>query len=95
VAGGEEANVLRDAVKVLVEEKAANVLFDLSGVPWMNSGGVGVLVQSYTSLHNAGARVKFLSVSERVRSILHITRLLGVLEIYASREEALRGFRAT
>ena len=95
LAGGEDGEVVREAIRGLIEEKATKVLMDLSGVPWMNSGGVGVLVQSYTSLHNAGAQVKFLSASDRVRSILHITRLLGVLETYASLEEALASFRAS
>ncbi len=94
LAGVEEGERIREAIAKLVDEKAAKVLVDLSGVPWMNSGGVGVLVQAYTSLHNAGAHVKFLSINERVRAILQITRLLGVFETYASREEALASFRA-
>src|SRR5262245_5111843 len=69
LAGGEEAEELRNAVAALVREKAKKVLIDLSGVPWMNSSGVGALVSAYTSLRNGGAHIRFLNLNERVRAI--------------------------
>ena len=76
----------------LVAEKAPKVLFDLSGVPWMNSAGVGALVSALTSLRNAGARVKFLNLNERVIAILKVTRLVAVFESYFRREDAMQAF---
>lgn len=93
VVGGDDGGVLRAAVAGLVEGGTTKVLLDLSGVPWMNSYGVGILVQAYTTLHNGGARVKFLNLNERVRAILGLTKLLKVFETYTSREDALAGFR--
>jgi anti-sigma B factor antagonist len=92
--GGEDGQPMRAAVAEAVSSGARNVLLDLSGVPWMNSAGVGLLVQSYTSLRNAGIHVKFLNLNERVRSILVITRLFGVFESYSSRDEAIGSFRS-
>jgi anti-sigma B factor antagonist len=92
--GGDDATPLRDAVAELVSGKASKVLLDLTHVPWMNSSGVGILVSAYASLRNADAHVKFLNLNERIRSILHITRLLAVLESYDRREDALASFRA-
>ena len=60
----------------------------------MNSTGLGVLVSSTMTLRNAGTRVKFLNINERVKSILQVTALLGVFESYFRREDALESFRS-
>jgi anti-sigma B factor antagonist len=93
LTGGPDADDFRGVVAQLVQAKAPKILFDLSGVPWMNSAGVGVLVSSLASLRNAGGRVKFLNLNERVVAIIKVTRLLPVFESYLSREDALLSFR--
>ena len=93
LSGGTEAEEFRRIVAALVAAKAPKVLIDLSGVPWMNSTGLGVLVSATTTLRNAGAHVKFLNINERVKSLLQVTKLLGVFEGYYRREDALASFR--
>jgi anti-sigma B factor antagonist len=92
LTGGPDADDFRRVIAQLVEAKESKVLFDLSGVPWMNSAGIGVLVSSLASLRNAGAHVKFLNLNERVIAILKVTRLVAVFESYFRREDALQAF---
>jgi len=92
LTGGPEADDYRFVIDTLTKEKAPKVLLDLSGVPWMNSAGVGVLVSSLANLRNAGSRVKFLNLNERVMAIIKVTRLAGVFETYLTREDAMRAF---
>ena len=94
LSGGPDADDFRQMVATLVEEKKKKLLVDLSGVPWMNSTGLGVLVSATATLRNAGAHVKFLNINERVKSILQVTALLGVFESYFRREDALESFRS-
>lgn len=93
LTGGPEADEFRRVIGELVQDKVPKVLLDLSGVPWMNSAGVGVLVSSLANLRNAGARVKFLNLNERVMAIVKVTRLAGVFETYLRREDAFKSFR--
>lgn len=93
LSGGPEAEDFRRVVASLAEAKAPKLLIDLSGVPWMNSTGLGVLVSATATLRNAGVHVKFLNINERVKSLLQVTKLSGVFESYYRREDALEGFR--
>jgi anti-sigma B factor antagonist len=93
ISFGEEAQALRDMVKqVLATTK--KIILDLSGVTYMDSGGLGSLVGSYSSARQAGADVKLIGLGPRLRETLHITKLVTVFEVYDNEKEALAAFRA-
>ncbi len=92
VQGGPDAELFRNRIAKLIEEGKTKLLLDLSGVPWMNSTGVGLLVAGFTSLRNAGGTVKLLNVKDRVKSILMVTKLLTVFESFYHEEDAVASF---
>jgi len=94
VMGGPDSDTFKKLITGLIDEGVKKVLVDLSAVPWMNSSGVGILISAYTSMRNAGARVKFLNINERVKSILMVTKLLTVFESYYNEADALASFKA-
>lgn len=52
---------------------------DLSGVRFISSAGIGVLVKSYNRLSAINGRLVIGEVSSQVRTVLEITRLAGML----------------
>ena len=56
---GDEANLLRDTLKKLLGT-TRQVLLTLSGVSYIDSGGLGTLVGAYSSARNAGADIKLV-----------------------------------
>lgn len=92
VQGGSDADLFREKIARLIEEDKKKLLLDLSGVPWMNSTGVGLLVSGFTSLRNAGGTVKLLNIKDRVKSIMMVTKLLTVFESFYHEEDAVRSF---
>jgi len=89
---GDESSLLRDVARKLINENKRTVL-NLSGVNYIDSGGLGTLVSLYTTAHKAGGSIKLANLTERVGDLLQITKLLTVFEVYDSEEKALESYR--
>src|SRR5450432_3864044 len=89
---GDEANALRDFLKETLAESPRMVL-NLSGVTYIDSGGLGTLVGVYSSARAAGAEIKLTGLGQRLRDVLQITKLVTVFEVYDSEQEAIAAFR--
>ena len=85
---GEESALLRDTLKKLIGENSQIVL-NLGGITYIDSGGLGTLVALYTTAHNAGGAVKLANLTQRVGDLLQVTKLLTVFEVYDSEEKAI------
>lgn len=90
--GGPDADYLREVVHKLIEQGKRRVVADLSGVNWINSTGVGILITGYTTLRKNGGDLKLLHVSTKIRSILYVTKLNLIFECYDSEDEAVASF---
>ena len=93
---GEEAADLRDVVKSVLS-RAKQIVIDLSGVSYIDSGGLGTLVGLYTSARNQGGEIKLANLTQRVHDQLQITKLITVFECYDNEQAAVGAFprRAT
>jgi anti-sigma B factor antagonist len=87
---GEEANSLRDRVKSLLADGKPKVVLNLRHVTLVDSAGLGTLVGLHHSAASCGARLRLSNLSDLLKEVLQITRLLTVFEISASEEDAVR-----
>ena len=76
----------------VVEKGTTKLLLDLSQVPYMDSTGVGVLFGTYTSLKKRGGSIRLAGVSDRLRKVLTLVCLDGMIEISETPEHALEQF---
>lgn len=90
--GGPETIAVHDKVKELIEKNKNKVIIDLSNVKWMNSSGLGTMMGCLTSLKNANGDMKLCGVTEKVKSLFMITKLITLFETYATAEEAIKAF---
>jgi anti-sigma B factor antagonist len=79
-------------VSMLVDAGRLNILVDLRGITYVDSGGVGALVAMYMTVLRRGGRLKLLRPSPRVWRVLRMTHLTNVFEIFEREEEALCSF---
>ena len=86
------AERLKDKIASLISQARTNIVLNLEGVPYIDSGGLGQLVASYGSVTRAGGAMKLLNVSSRNHDLLSITRLVTVFESFDSEAEALQSF---
>ncbi|MBM3317634.1 MAG: STAS domain-containing protein [Candidatus Eisenbacteria bacterium] len=90
--GGPDAESVRQIVRETLEEGARKIVIDISGVSWVNSTGLGILIAGHVTAANAGARLKLTGVSARIRQIFMVTKLHTVFDTCESVEEALESF---
>jgi anti-sigma B factor antagonist len=86
--------LLKDKVQSLIQQGYRNLLVDLSGVSYVDSAGLGELVQAYATTKNRGGSLKLLNVTKRLRDLLVVTKLLTVFDTYDSEAVALASFES-
>jgi anti-sigma B factor antagonist len=91
--GGPSATTYLDDIKSLIEQGKTNVIADLSKVNFMNSSGLGILITSLTSLRNAGGDLKICGASDRIESLLMVTKLITVFKHYKTLDEAVAAYQ--
>lgn len=90
---GEGSVSLRTAIRRLLEEGKKKILLNLAGVSYIDSSGIGELVSSYTAINKEAGQLKLLNLTQKLRDLLTITKLLTVFDVYESEEEALGSFK--
>ena len=90
---GEGSVALRSAIRRLLEEGKKKILLNLAGVKYIDSSGIGELIANYTTVSKDGGQMKLLSLTEKVRDLLVITKLLTVFDSYEDEAEALKSFQ--
>jgi anti-sigma B factor antagonist len=89
---GDESMALREGLKKVLAESRQLVL-NLSGVTYIDSGGLGTLVGVYSSARGAGADIKLTGLGQRLHDVLQITKLVTVFEVYDTEQQAIDAFK--
>jgi anti-sigma B factor antagonist len=90
---GEGSVSLRTAIRHLIEEGKKKILLNLAGVGYVDSSGIGELVSSYTTINREGGQLKLLKLTQKIKDLLTITKLLTVFDVYTDESEALNSFQ--
>ncbi|NDD64316.1 MAG: anti-sigma factor antagonist [Acidobacteria bacterium] len=89
-----EGNVqLKRKIEELVERNEIKVVLNLEQVPYMDSGGLGEIVRSYTTATRAGGNLKLVNATKRISDLLTITKLITVFEIFDNETAAVESFK--
>jgi len=90
---GEGSNALRQAVRDMVERKQLKVLLNLGEVPYVDSSGIGELVEAYSTVTKSGGQFKLSNVTKRVRDLLKISKHDLLFDIHDDEAAAAQSFR--
>lgn len=66
----------------------AVTILDMTGVPYLDSAGMGVVVNHYVHCTNNNAKFLVAGVSNRVLELFKITKVNTLIPMYATIEEA-------
>ncbi len=88
--GGDVA--LRDKMRSLIQQGKTKVLLNLGEVSYVDSAGLGEIVQSYATVTKTGGKLKLLNVTKRIKDLLSITKLFTVFECHDTEAEGLASF---
>jgi anti-sigma B factor antagonist len=70
-----------DAAKEKLGGIQGPLVVDLSGLEYISSAGISVLLVTYKRLADAGQSMKLVNMSDRVRNVFHFAGLDRVFEI--------------
>ena len=90
---GEGAVSLRDAIRGKIAQGNKKILLNLGAVKNIDSSGIGELIATYTTMSRDGGQLKLLNLTEKIRDLLVITKLLTVFDAYENEAEALNSFK--
>ena len=80
---------LREAID---NEEGKSLLLNFEKVPYLDSTGLGEDVRTYTSIKNKGGVVKIVNLTNKVRDLLSVTKLITVFETFEDEEKAVASF---
>jgi anti-sigma B factor antagonist len=89
VMGGPETQEFSELVHKLLDEGKKNIVVNLSGVKFMNSSGLGMLISGYTTIKNGGGKFAIAGATEKINSLLVVTKLITIFENFKTVDEAV------
>ncbi len=94
VMGGPDAVALNEQLHALIEQGKNNVVIDLARVNFMNSSGLGMLIGGLTTMKNAGGDLRICNATDKIESLLMITKLITVFQHFKTLDEAVASFES-
>lgn len=89
LTGFEGKGRIQEKVRELVGKKTVNIVLDLTKVNWIDSTGLGELIASLSSVKKNEGNLVLASVQDPVHSLLEMTNLNQIFEVYENVEDAL------
>ncbi|NCP85117.1 MAG: STAS domain-containing protein [Bacteroidetes bacterium] len=92
VMGGPDAVSLNEKLHELIDQDKKHIVVDLGKVKFMNSSGLGMLIGALTTMKNAGGDLVIANASNKIESLLIITKLITVFENFKTLDQAIASF---
>jgi anti-sigma B factor antagonist len=84
--------ILKDKLRSLVQQGQKKLLLNLADVAYVDSAGLGAIVQSYATVTKQGGGLKLVNTTTRIKDLLAITKLLTVFDTFDSEAEAVTSY---
>lgn len=76
---------------LLAENYISKVVFDFSRTQFMDSSGIGILLNRYKQMERSGGSVVLYGAGPQIQRILSIGGISRLMPCYATKEAALAG----
>jgi anti-sigma B factor antagonist len=92
---GEETVALREKVKGQIAAGKKQLVLDLKNVTYIDSSGLGALVDVHSSAKSGGVSLRLCNLGSRFNELLQITKLYTVFEVSSTEADAVRAMART
>jgi anti-sigma B factor antagonist len=89
---GRDCQDLEWAIEGLIRDNEKKVVFDLSGLDYVDSIGIGIIVMCYGKMKAAGGELRLASLQPRIAELMKITKLDQVWNFYPTAAAAAENF---
>ena len=84
------AKEIREIIDANIGRYSPKLLYlDFSGVPFMDSSGIGLIMGRYKVLSETGGRVYAVEVNESVKRIFRMSGLFKIVEVFDNLDELI------
>ncbi len=83
---------LRDTLHDTLQSGANKIILNLGHTKYIDSSGIGELVNTYNSVTNGGGQVRLLNLTKKISDPLVITKLLTVFKSFNDEQSAIASF---
>jgi anti-sigma B factor antagonist len=83
------ADKVKRTLTNLIDRGRLALVVDLADVAYIDSSGLGALVTAMKHARSAGGDIKLCALQTEVRSIFEMTRLIKVMGVYPTRQDAV------
>ena len=90
--GDKETDQLDYELRRLVQGGQNKILLDLRNTTHLNSIAIGILAGIHTGAANRGLHFAVCNLERRIQNVLTILKLVNVLHVYDTREDAIAAF---
>ena len=90
---GDGIDELRQSINASIKENEKQLVLNFAEVPYLDSTGLGEVVRSYTTLKKEGGTVKIANLSNKVKDLMMVTKLITVFETFNNETEAVNSFK--
>lgn len=90
---GDGIEELRASINSAIKENEKNLLLNFAEVPYLDSTGLGEVVRSYTTLKKVGGTVKIVNLTNKVKDLLTVTKLITVFETFENEDDGIKSFK--
>lgn len=89
---GDDCRRMEAEIDRLISEHQVRVIFDFSGVDYLDSSGVGALVKCFSKLKKSGGQLRLAGVKGMVEGVLKLTRVNTVIGTFPDAVAAAKDF---
>jgi anti-sigma B factor antagonist len=88
--GEDNGAAVVEVVATAIQQQVLVCVIDISGLRYINSSGIGVLITILTKFRNKGGEVYLMKPSENVQKLLVITKLNAIFQIIQNESEIVK-----
>jgi anti-sigma B factor antagonist len=90
---GDGIDELRQSINGAIKDGEKQMVLNFAEVPYLDSTGLGEVVRSYTTLKKEGGTVKIANLTNKVKDLMMVTKLITVFETFENENEAVKSFK--
>jgi anti-sigma B factor antagonist len=89
---GDDTQVIRNTISSILESGGKKIVLNLAEVPYIDSSGIGELVNTHNKVIKGGGQLKLLNLTKRIHESLSIMKLLFLFQVYDSEQSTVASF---
>lgn len=89
---GFESQDVELAIEELIRGQQKKVVFDLAGLNYIDSTGIGIIVMCATKMRAAGGELRLASLQPRIAELMRVTKLDQIMTLYPTAAAAMEDF---